>query len=196
MIPKINYFYLFLVLLALVFFYFGITMPMLNLEMDAIIEASIISKNISLLKQEHSIIGTMSELWSMNARFAAGLIFLFSLITPTLKLGLFSFCLLQKNKVVNDQLLKLVGFISKWSFADVLVVATMIAYLSAARNPETINEIVQVMGFKFPIQIQTPLTASFGLGFYMFVAFCFTSHLCTTFYIWNYKSETENLNIK
>ena len=179
-------------IIAICCFIPGILQPMLHLDMTANIETQIIDKNLKIMDATHSIMSTLKELWQHNAIFAAILIFLFSIVNPIVKSVLFLTCLFTNDKKLHDRYLAFLGFVSKWSFADVLTVAILIAYLTAARNPEAIKEVISVMGLKFPIEITLPLVASFGVGFYWFTAFCLLSNASISVYMLGHKLKPQS----
>ena len=174
---------------SLICFIPGIFLPMLSLNLQANIEAQFLRKSLELLNAEHSILSTLKQLWSHGGYAAAFLIFLLSIVNPIIKSILFMFCLLKTNlnETIRNKLINILAFISKWSFADVLTIAILIAFLTAARDPEKINEVVKFMGMQIPIGVTLPLKANFGMGFYFFTAFCLFSNLSISVYMFQLK---------
>ncbi len=109
-----------------------------------------------------SIIGTVEELYNAKQFLVAFLIALFSIIVPALKCLLMMISAAIKNKLgqISESITR---FISKWSMADVFVVAVIVAYLAANSTKHT-EELFT-------------LNAQFGEGFYYFLAYCLLSIL-------------------
>ena len=109
-----------------------------------------------------SILGTVQELYDGRQWLVAFLIALFSIIVPVTKslLMIFSFMMLDKASSVSD---KIIRFISKWSMADVFVVAIIVAFLAANATQQT--------------EKLFSLEAEFGEGFYYFLGYCLLSIL-------------------
>ncbi len=80
--------------------------------------------------QSKSIYDLIKLLWQQNNYFVAIAIGLFSVVVPLVKIAL-SLCFLLFKRFKNYPKLKaVVGFIGKWSMADVMVVATYLGYIS------------------------------------------------------------------
>ena len=117
-------------------------------------------------EKSRSIFGTIDELYANKQYLVAFLIALFSIIIPALKCLLMVVSVLLKNRfsTLSDSLVRL---ISKWSMADVFVVAIIVAYMAANATEHT-DELFT-------------LTAVFGEGFYYFLGFCLLSIASTQF---------------
>jgi len=109
-----------------------------------------------------SIFGTVEELYNAQQFLVAFLIALFSIFIPALKCLLMMISAAIKNRFgqISESITRL---ISKWSMADVFVVAVIVAYL-AANSTEQTEELFT-------------LNAQFGEGFYYFLAYCLLSIL-------------------
>ncbi len=109
-----------------------------------------------------SIVGTVEELYDARQYLVAFLIALFSIVVPAIKSVLMVVSALFKNKLgqVPETITRL---ISKWSMADVFVVAIIVAFLAANATQQT-EELFS-------------LTAEFGEGFYYFLGYCLLSIL-------------------
>ncbi|MCP4493824.1 MAG: paraquat-inducible protein A [Gammaproteobacteria bacterium] len=109
-----------------------------------------------------SIIGTVDELYNSRQYLVAFLIALFSIVVPTTKSVLMVVSALFKNRLgqISESITRL---ISKWSMADVFVVAVIVAFLAANATQQT-EELFS-------------LTAEFGEGFYYFLGYCLLSIL-------------------
>lgn len=104
----------------------GITMPTIKLT------------HIYVWTDEHSILSAVAALYRDEEYFLAGLIFLFSVIFPALKL----FYLIVVSTVGSRQpelrgrLLERLELLGKWSMMDVLVLALIIFYVNASSFAE------------------------------------------------------------
>jgi len=109
-----------------------------------------------------SIIGTVDELYKAQQFLVAFLIALFSIFVPALKCLLMLISAAIKNRFgqISESITRL---ISKWSMADVFVVAVIVAYLAANSTKQT-EELFT-------------LNAQFGEGFYYFLGYCLLSIL-------------------
>ncbi len=109
-----------------------------------------------------SIVGTVEELYDARQYLVAFLIALFSIVVPAIKSVLMVVSALFKNKLgqVPETITRL---ISKWSMADVFVVAIIVAFLAANATQQT-EELFS-------------LNAEFGEGFYYFLGYCLLSIL-------------------
>lgn len=118
--------------------------------------------NIPAYDKSRSILGTVEELYRANQWLVAFLIALFSIIVPVIKslLMIISSLLSDKSARVSRVIIRL---ISKWSMADVFVVAIIVAFLAANATQQT-EELFS-------------LTAEFGDGFYYFLGYCLLSIL-------------------
>ena len=80
------------------------------------------------------LLGIIKSLFAEGSIFLGVLIFLFSVIFPVLKIALCAIGLIRYgaiNSVRPDGLIKAIGFISKWSMADVFIVAVIIVMFKA-----------------------------------------------------------------
>ncbi len=109
-----------------------------------------------------SIVGTVEELYDARQYLVAFLIGLFSIVIPVTKSLLMVISALFKNSLgqISESITAL---ISKWSMADVFVVAIIVAFLAANATQQT-EELFS-------------LTAEFGEGFYYFLGYCLLSIL-------------------
>lgn len=115
---------------------------------------------IPAYSKTRSIIGTVQELFDAKQWLVGFLIALFSIIVPLVKVLLM---LLAKVLAIKYALIAnaIIRVISKWSMADVFVVAIIVAYLAANATRQT-EELFT-------------LTANFGEGFYYFLGYCLLS---------------------
>ena len=121
-----------------------------------------IKGDLPAFAKTRSIFGTVEELYNAKQFLVAFLIALFSIFVPALKCLLMMISAAIKNKFgqISETITRL---ISKWSMADVFVVAVIVAYLAANSTSQT-EELFT-------------LTAQFGEGFYYFLGYCLLSIL-------------------
>ncbi len=108
-----------------------------------------------VLNQTRSIIGTIGDLNENGHSFVAFLILLFSVLVPIAKAVAMMFVALSPSRSATSKTHHFVGIISKWSMADVFVVAIFIAFLSLKTNEN--------------------LSAELRSGFFYFTAYCILS---------------------
>lgn len=117
---------------------------------------------IQAYDKTRSIIGTVEELYRAKQWLVAFLIALFSIVVPFVKTVLMIISSLMNNKFTDISSV-VIRLISKWSMADVFVVAIIVAFLAANATQQT-EELFS-------------LTAEFGDGFYYFLGYCLLSIL-------------------
>lgn len=125
---------------------------------------------ITALDKTQSILGTAKSLFDTGHKPVAGLILLFSVIVPVFKGLLTLATLLPLAPTWQSRLNTTAAAISKWSMADVFVVAIFVAYL-ASNGLEGSSDLVQ-------------FNAQLGPGFWFFVGFCLLSILATQLITW------------
>ena len=108
-----------------------------------------------------SILGTVRDLFDSSNYLVAILIMTFSVIVPVLKGFLTLITLFVPSKATQDKLSQISSVISKWSMADVFVIAMFVTYLAA-------NGIREDRGL---VQFESEL----GSGFYYFLGYCLLS---------------------
>jgi hypothetical protein len=108
-----------------------------------------------------SIWSTATELADTGNRLVAVLIILFSVVIPTLKLGLQLVAVLLSSTDIHRQLLWVNGVLSKWSMTDVFVMALLVAYMAGSASGK--------MGDMLT------MNARLENGFYYFLAYCLFS---------------------
>jgi len=116
---------------------------------------------IEVYRQKRSIMETVRELGGNGHLLVAFLVALFSVVVPVVKGALTVY---GNTGDVTPQRLKasrIASAISKWSMADVFVIAIFIAFL-AARATQNSSELLR-------------FDADFGQGFYFFGAYCILS---------------------
>ncbi len=118
---------------------------------------------VSAFDKTRSILGTVKDLHDSNNTLVAVLIVTFSVIVPLAK-GLLTFLsFMPISESIRAMARWCSGHMSKWSMADVFVIAIFLAYLAA----KGIREDTGLVSFD----------ASLGPGFYFFLAYCLLSVL-------------------
>ncbi len=128
---------------------------------ERIIDKLNISGELPAFTKSRSIIGTVRELYRADKLLVAFLIALFSIVVPVTKCFLLMFASLAKERGATALAERISSMISKWSMADVFVVAIIVAFLAANATRQT-EELFT-------------LDAEFSPGFYYFLAYCILS---------------------
>jgi uncharacterized paraquat-inducible protein A len=135
----------------------GLRQPMLTIT--ASMELMGVSREV--FRQSQSILEAARCLHESGNNFVAGLILLFSVTVPFLKIAAVAVVLGLKRPLARYRLYLFVRSISKWAMADVFVVGVFIAMLAAKATDN--------------------LDAVAGSGFYYFAAYCLVSNLAFQF---------------
>ena len=114
-----------------------------------------------LYEETQSILRAIRRLYDSKNYFVAGLVLLFSVIVPFIKVGLLAVILRAKNPATKYRLYLFVRSVSKWAMADVFAVGVFIAFMAG-------NAIDN-------------LDAKLHPGFYWFIAYCLISNLSFQF---------------
>jgi len=149
----------------------GLIRQMANVMLDGLPSKG----EITAFDKTQSILGTASELFNSGHQPVAALIVLFSVVIPIFKGLLTLATVLPMKDVWHNRFNTTAGAISKWSMADVFVVAIFVAYL-ASNGLEGNSDLV-----KFNSQL--------GPGFWFFVGFCILSILATQMITWRKKNQ-------
>lgn len=141
------------------------TPALVNNLVDMVVDTLEVTGTVDAFDKTRSILGTAQELYANKHLLVAVLIVLFSVIVPLIKgLILLSLLLPVSNKA-KSVLLWISNSISKWSMADVFVIAIFIAFLAG-------NGIEESRGL-------VDFQASLGNGFWFFLGYCLVSILGT-----------------
>ena len=124
-----------------------------------------VSGTVEAFDKTRSILGTAQELHANGHLLVAVLIVIFSVVVPLTKALILLGMLLPVSRKVKNALLWISSNISKWSMADVFVIAIFIAFLAG-------NGIQESRGL---VEFQ----ASLGTGFWFFLSYCLVSILGT-----------------
>jgi len=126
-----------------------------------------VSGDVPAFEKTNSILNTAKELYNNNHKPVAGLILLFSVVIPLLKALLMIFAHLPFKAIVKRRLLWVSSVTSKWSMADVFVVAIFVAFLAGNGLKES--------------RALVDFYSELGTGFYFFLGYCLISILATQF---------------
>ena len=141
------------------------TPAMVHGLVDMVVNSLEVSGTVSAFDKTRSILGTAQELYQNNHVPVAVLIVLFSVIVPLFKALLLLSMLLPLNPRAKRVLLGISNNASKWSMADVFVIAIFIAFLAG-------NGLQESRGL-------VDFQASLGVGFWYFLGYCLASILAT-----------------
>ena len=166
------------ILIGLALLLLGISAPMLEINARLLdfrfqfMDEEIVFNNQVLYYQSKSIMELVQILIKHNP-FVAVLIFSFSIVVPVIKLTASLFVLYSKRLASNKIFVWLVQNISKWSMADVFVVAIFLATLG---YKSMINQQMGMLtGSEHITGVIDTQTSSVQLGFYFFLAYCLVS---------------------
>ncbi len=124
-----------------------------------------VSGTVVVTDTAKSILQTSQDLWSDGYELVAFLIVFFSIFVPVLKLGLLVASWFIKP--LKNSLAKSSAFLSKWSMADVFVMALLISYLAIKASSGN------------SALVTTEITLE--SGFYYFLGYCLVSILASQF---------------
>lgn len=141
------------------------TPAMVNNLVDMVVDNLNVSGTIDAFDKTRSILGTAQELYNNKHVFVAVLIIAFSVVVPLIKSLLLMSMLLPVSQRIKSALLTGSDILSKWSMADVFVIAIFVAYLAG-------NGIRESRGL-------VDFNATLGNGFWYFLAYCLISILGT-----------------
>ena len=123
-----------------------------------------ITGEIEAYKKTRSIAGTVKELFRSGNGIVAFLVMLFSIIIPGTKILLLLLGTYFQELKISRKSLSINNVISKWSMADVFVIAIIVAYMAA--NASAMGGLLNLHG-------------DFEPGFYFFLGYCIFSILST-----------------
>ena len=120
-----------------------------------------IEGELQVYSTTRSILGTVDQLASTGNLLVAFLIVFFSLVIPVLKLLLLLLTLAVSGTVAQGFILKMNSMLSKWSMADVFVMALLVAFMAGSASGQS-GEMLA-------------MEAKLEVGFYYFLAYCLFS---------------------
>ena len=170
-----------LTLVSFILLWLGVTLPILHIHLGTHIDAQISQLDLAVLDKTQSILQTVGDLWRHNNKFVTAMILLFSIGVPILK-GVASLWLIYFSDAHRWRRACRRGlhYISKWSMADVFIVAVFLAYLSTHSNVQRQSTTLSAFGFSLNVSFETLLDSSLRDGFYYFFAYCMTSMIATS----------------
>lgn len=162
-----------LLVASLVLLYFGITEPIISIKLSYFLDAGIKTFEGNIFDTTRSIIETSKRLIHHEKFLVGFLILTFSCIIPALKTLLITLTYFNiKNKIL---LRKIASIISKWSMADVFVVAIFLVFMATDGVREVEKENFSIMGFSLNILVKVTMESSLKNGFYYFLSYCLLS---------------------
>lgn len=126
-----------------------------------------VSGSIVAFDKTRSILGTVRDLFEGGNALVALLIVTFSVLVPVFKGFVTLITLLDIKPLTQSRLALFSSAISKWSMADVFVIAIFVSYLAAIG----IKEDTGLVSFN----------STLGSGFYYFLGYCVVSILASQF---------------
>ena len=169
------------VLLSLVALGLGLFLPALTITLDTRAVTTLGTIEGKVLDDTRSILGTIRELYDDDKRLVAGLIFLFSVIVPAAKGALVLLALCRQHAASSSRLAEFVRRIGKWSMADVMVVAVLLAFLSTNHQEDSITESLSVLGMKLDVQLSSQMISGLEPGYWWFAGYCIVSLVAVEF---------------
>ncbi len=116
---------------AMITLLFGLIAPILMVTIHKEIEYI---GDIVLSFESKGVIGSIVKLWESGDWIVAGVILLFSVITPVLKIVSLLFISIFMESKFAKAIVKFFKMIGKWSMVDVFVVAVFLVYLTANKG--------------------------------------------------------------
>ncbi len=164
----------------------GVLSPMLEVEvrvtkLDATLLGTPIEfKDQSLYYRSKTVLEvskTLIEMHRPEMTLVAVLVILFSVVFPTLKMLALGACVIRPQLLRTNRLVKVLAFeLSKWSMADVMVLAIFMSFI--AFNGVIEGGLDGVRSMPEVQQVVFPTNASKILpGYYLFIGFCLSSIL-------------------
>lgn len=139
--------------------------PMVKSMVNMLVDNLELSGEVTVYDKTRSILGTVADLWRSGHGLVAVLIVTFSVVVPLIKATLVLFSWRLKAPPEKQRALRLNALLSKWSMADVYVMATLVAYLAVSASAQGAGQ--DLLHFE----------ARFGVGFWFFSIFCLVSIL-------------------
>jgi hypothetical protein len=164
-------FLLYLNILSLISLLFGLITPIFSF----LVQHDLPVIGYAVLEFEsNTLISSIMKLFTQDNYFVAGIIFVFSIIFPLLKIFIVSVALFVKNNILL-KVINISSLLSKWSMIDVYVLSIFLVYLSSSKSDTIVSEI--------------------QAGFYMFFSYVVLSLISSSMYTLKIKQDYENNNI-
>jgi len=178
---------IFAFLTSIISFFFlipGVSLSILTIKTRGSVVAPEVGAHfgVRFFDTSNSILNTVHDLFLHDYRFVACMIFLFSVIVPTIKGLLLTFVLLTKQQVIRQKIFQFIKSIGKWSMCDVFIAATFLAYLSSGSKTHGEHHEVVVSGYTLDVNVLVKMTAQLEIGFYCFLAYCLLSLVALQLY--------------
>ena len=135
----------------------GLSQPALTI----VASIPIFNKPTEIFRQTQNVMQAVKSLYETGNYFVAGLILLFSIIVPFIKMAIMAVILATKAPAPRYRLYLFVRSISKWAMADVFAVGVFIAFM-ASKAIDNLDAVI-------------------GSGFYYFVGYCLVSNVAFQF---------------
>lgn len=139
-----------------------------------------VSGTVVAFDKTRSILGTVRDLFEGGNVLVAFLIVTFSVLIPVLKGFITLIALLALKANTKSKLISFSSMISKWSMADVFVIAIFVSYLAAIGIRENTGLVT--------------FSSTLGIGFYFFLAYCIVSILASQLLAREFRSDLEPKN--
>ncbi len=123
-----------------------------------------VSGRVEVYRKSSSVMGTVTTLLEKGYPLVAGLVALFSVIIPVFKNSLLVAAVFLSSSAWGTSLVRLSSALSKWSMADVFLVALFVGFL-AFNATSAMDGVLE-------------LDASVEPGLYWFAGYCLVSILC------------------
>jgi len=153
----------------------GLTKPVFKLNVSGELKSQFANISGEIINNTNSILGTIDELFSQDRTLVAILILFFSAIIPALKGFSVIYAVIMSSKPHSKRIFTWVNMISKWSMADVFVVAILLTFMSTAGHIQSVKQNISVLGMNLPIEIGLKMDSQILQGFYYFLAYCLLS---------------------
>ena len=140
-------------LLSIGLLYPGLVQPSISLQVQL--------GGLSLLQETRSVVGIIQALYQNNKIMVAGMILIFSIIVPIIKILITMLILVSRSQRHQRFGYRCMQAIGKWSMADVFIVAVYVTFLSANANQH--------------------MKATIEPGFWWFASYCVVSLLTLHF---------------
>ena len=162
----------------------GVLSPMLEVEVRVTkLDATLLGTPIEFRDQSLyyrsktvlEVCQTLIQMGRPEMTLVAVLVILFSVVFPVLKMMALGACLFRPALLRTNRLVRLLAFeLSKWSMADVMVLAIFMSFV--AFNGVTGSALDGLRGMPNVQQVEFPTNASNILpGYYLFIGFCVSS---------------------
>lgn len=164
-----------LILISFALLTLGLTLPALTITVSSKAETAMGGIEGEVLNRTRSVLGTIRDLYQEDKKLVAGLILLFGVIVPIAKGVMLLIALRNNSALLSRRLVSFVKRIGKWSMADVMVVAILLAYLSTSYQEDSIRESLSVLGMSITVDLSTQMVSALQPGFYWFLSYCIVS---------------------